>query len=89
MKEDLEKIHDKLDKMSENIVSIDKTLIRQEASLNEHMRRSLANEEAINILKDELKPVTIHVLQVKTVGKILAGLSFLAALAATVKQLLF
>lgn len=88
MKEDLDKINDKLDKVSEHIINIDKTLIRQEASLNEHMRRSLANEEAINILKDELKPVTIHVLQMKTVGKIVGGLGVLAALAVAIKELI-
>lgn len=88
MKDELEKIDTKLDKMSESIINIDKTLIRQEASLNEHMRRSLANEEAISILKDELKPVTVHVLQIKTAGKIAAWITGLVAFAVAVKELL-
>lgn len=89
MKEDLDKINDKLDKVSEDIVSINNTLIRQEASLSEHMRRSLANEKAVDILKDELKPVATHVLQVQAIGMFLLKLGAAAAAVLAVKQLFF
>lgn len=36
---------------------IAKVQVRQEEILKEHVRRSLANEEAVKILKDELKIV--------------------------------
>lgn len=67
---DFDRIHDKLDTVSEQINNIDKTLIRQEEHLKEHMRRSLANEQAIEILKNEFKPVHQHVFFVNTVVKI-------------------
>lgn len=74
MEKEFEEIHSKLDKMNDSIINIDKTLIRQEGSLNEHMARSLHNEKAIDILKAELMPIKTYMIQTKTVVKIIMAL---------------
>ena len=66
----LDKIDDKLDKVDNRIDKIDVTLGKQEVQLAEHMRRSQANEEAVAILKDEVKPVVSHVYLMGVLGKI-------------------
>ena len=67
---ELDKIENKIDKLDSRTDSIDVTLAKQEVSLAEHMRRSLANEEAIDVIKDELKPVVSHVYLMGVLGKI-------------------
>jgi hypothetical protein len=54
------------------MASMDKTLALQAASLIEHMKRSEANEKAVSLLAEELKPVQNHVLLVQSVVKFLA-----------------
>jgi hypothetical protein len=49
---------------------VDVTLGKQEVQLAEHMRRSLANEEAVEILKDEVKPIVSHVYLMGILGKV-------------------
>lgn len=65
-------IHVKLDELKDHVINIDKTLIRQEASLAEHMLRSELNEKAIDIIKEELKPIKTYIIEAKTVLKILS-----------------
>lgn len=60
----LEKVETKLDLVIENQA-------KQGVILEEHQRRSLANEEAVKVLKDELKPIYVHVIKVQTVIKII------------------
>lgn len=57
------------EKAADEIAKINVTLVAQHHTLKEHMRRSLANEEAIEVLKDELKPIQTHVTQVSGVLK--------------------
>lgn len=71
----LERIEEKIDETNEKLSSIDKTLVAQHASLNEHMRRT-------ELLEDAMKPITIHVAMVNGVVKFL---KFLAALTALVE----
>jgi hypothetical protein len=66
----LDKIDSKLDKLDTRVDNIDVTLGKQEVQLAEHMRRSLANEEAVSVIKDELKPVVSHVYLMGVLGKI-------------------
>jgi hypothetical protein len=60
-----ERIFDKLEKIEDRLTNVDITLVKQEGNLAEHMRRSLANERAVEILEEEfkreLKPITAHV----------------------------
>lgn len=77
---DFKTVIDKLDKLDSRIDNIDITLVRQEAQLAEHIRRT-------NILEQKLEPVERHVDRVNTVIKIFtyagAILSFFAGLYAT------
>lgn len=75
-----DKIEDKIDTISGDITEIKVIMARNTASLEEHMRRSLANEEAIDLLKEEFKPVRDHVKTIEGAtafamgtAKILAG----------------
>lgn len=63
----LNKIDSKIDKLDDRMDTMDKTLVRHEENLKEHMRRSAANEEAVEILRQEMKPVQAHVQFVKNV----------------------
>lgn len=67
----MEEIKEQLKQMDGRIDNIDKTLIRQEEHLKQHMIRSDMNEKAINIIVQELKPIKEHVLIVKFVIKFL------------------
>jgi len=70
----MEKFHvdviTKLDKLDERIDSVDKTLIKNTSSLEEHMRRT-------ELLETDLAPIKTHVAQVSGV------LKFLVAVAST------
>ena len=68
----LDRIEMKLDRLDQRQDVMDITLAKQETNLKEHMRRSLANEEAVAILKDELKPVINHVFLMNAIFKFTA-----------------
>lgn len=61
----LNKIEDKLDRkfdaVESRIDSIDKTLVKQEENLKEHMRRTDLAEKAIERVDSDLKPIKKHV----------------------------
>lgn len=50
-----------IDKLDSRLDSVDVTLAKQHGQLVEHIKRSEANEKAIDILKAELKPVATFV----------------------------
>lgn len=68
------KIIKDVEQIKKSIASIDKTLALQAASLVEHMKRSEANEKALELLKEEFKPVAFHVKFIQTLIKIFAWL---------------
>lgn len=84
----LEKIYDKVEALDNRVDDIDKTLTRQEVNLREHMRRSEAAEngieilkkELINLHKEEIQPIKDHVLLVKKIGKIITWILFSSGL---------
>jgi hypothetical protein len=66
----------KLDKLDDRLDSMDKTLVKQEANLAEHMRRTEVLEESVEyIRKSELKPIQNHVVMVEGVIKFIGFLS--------------
>lgn len=73
MKQLLERVIDQLDQLDTRLDSVDKTLVRQEANLKEHMRRTELLEKHYEKLHDEiyteLDPINAHVHQVKGVLK--------------------
>lgn len=61
-----------LDRIDERLDSVDKTLIKQELNLKEHMRRTELLEAQHDKLYLEIEPVKAHVNQVKAGIKIIA-----------------
>ena len=55
--------------------AIDKTLIKQELNLREHMKRTDALETLISTLESEFRPVQRHVIMVDGVVKFLGLLA--------------
>ena len=72
MKEILNRIEAKVDKLDENMTTMDKTLVKQEANLAEHMRRTELLEIQHAQIESELEPVKNHVNQIKGVLKLLS-----------------
>lgn len=81
MKEILNRIEQKVEKLDDRLDSVDKTLVKQEANLAEHMRRTEILEQQHMHIESELEPVKNHVNQVKGVIKLL---SFILPLIATI-----
>jgi archaellum component FlaC len=75
MKDLLNRVADNLDKLDDKLDGIDKTLVKQEENLREHMRRTEILESQHRDLKieihDEIKPIKSHVEQVKGISKFL------------------
>lgn len=68
----LNRIENKLDRVSEHISSIDSTLAAQHVSLKEHMRRTA-------LLESDMKPVKRHVIAVNGIFKLIGLLATLGA----------
>lgn len=77
-----------LDKFESTLNSIDKTLIRQEESLKEHMRRTELAEASINQLKADLKPVEEHVNGIKAFVRIFAAMGIIIGTVTAILKLL-
>lgn len=73
MKDQLDRLEEKIDKLSDKTASIDVTLARQAVTLEEHVRRS-------TLLEIRMEPVEKHVTMVQGALKLLAGLGTLAGL---------
>lgn len=72
--EDVKELKEKVSGIESSINSIDKTLAINTESLKEHMRRSDLNEEAIELLRREMKPIEEHVTKVNFITKIISFL---------------
>jgi hypothetical protein len=70
----------KLDKVIEKLQDIDRTLIRNTISLEEHMRRTILLEQAI-------EPLKAHVLMVNGAMKVMAVLLTIAGVVASVLKI--
>ena len=73
MKDTLNIIINQLDKLDSRLDSVDKTLVKQEENLKEHMRRTDLLEKQHNSMQknihEELEPIKNHVNQVKGISK--------------------
>lgn len=68
---EIDKIQQKLEVIDSRVDKIHTTLSVQHEVLAEHQRRSLANEKAVEIIKEELKPIVTHVHLMNLLGKLL------------------
>lgn len=72
MEETVNKLENKLDLLDTRLDKITIILVKQEQNLKLHMKRSELNEEAVRILKEEVKPIQEHVLKINFLMKIFA-----------------
>lgn len=75
-----DRILKKLDDMDDKINNIDKTLVRNTASLDEHIRRTELLEEAI-------KPVQEHVSMMKGAAKLIGYISLIVGIAVALAKI--
>lgn len=66
---------------------IDVTLAAQHVTLEDHQRRSLANEELVETLRAEIKPLSLHVAIVNRMGAAIGGIGILIGIAEGVAHL--
>jgi len=59
MKEDIEKVLDKLDSLDNRLDSVDKTLIQQHESLKYHIKRSDATDSVLDSVKEKQNTVVM------------------------------
>ena len=74
-KELILEIYKKLDILDMRVDSIDKTMIKQEINLADHMKRSDALEAMMSQLRKDMRPIEKHVLMIEGVIKFLGILS--------------
>jgi len=89
----LTKIHDKVEKVDERLDTVDKTLIKQEENLKEHMKRTDLNEEHLELFKqkveNDLAPILEHVGFIKALGKLSTIVMGIAVFVSTVLGIIF
>ena len=56
-----QKLQEKLDKVQDKVNDISESIIKNSVILEEHQRRSIANENAVTIMRAELDPIKRHV----------------------------
>lgn len=88
MEKRLDRLEEKLDVVGTQLSSIDKTLVANTVILEEHQRRSLANEKAVELLEAQILPISKHVYLVNILSK--AGLAiFCSSLGLFILQKIF
>ena len=69
MNEELNSVHEKLDKIADIMTVIQVSQAKTEVSILEHVRRTELAEENIRLIRKELDPVKIHVSKAQAVIK--------------------
>lgn len=77
------RIHDKLDRIEEQIGIINVTLAKQHEQLRFHIRRTTLLEEHLEHLRGEVKPIQRHVAIIDGGLKVLGAISAIVAFVAT------
>lgn len=87
----INKIFDRQEEMMKDISEIKIEMVKDiseiKIDLKEHMRRSFANEQAIEILKEEFKPVKTHVDYVKGSLKFIGIISLVFGILVSMVQI--
>lgn len=74
--------------INSNITQLTATAAAQQVSLEEHMRRTEANEKHLELIESRVSPLEAHVSMWAGAGKVLAILGTLAGIAAAVYKVL-
>jgi archaellum component FlaC len=89
MKDQLDKIEAKVEKIEDSISNIDITLAKQAKDLEHHIYRTSLAEENIELLRTELQPVKKHVALVDAGLKLVGALASATAFVLGVIKILF
>lgn len=81
-------IKEKLEQMESHVGDIKVTLALNTSTLQEHQRRSLANEMAVEQIRQELKPIAIHVAVVGAMAKVVGLVGTIVAIAVGLMKLM-
>ncbi len=79
MKEDFDRIHNRIEKIDDKLDNVDKHLAVYNEQLSIHIKRTA-------LLEDEIKPIKTHVDQIKGIGKVITILSLIATIFLAIKQ---
>lgn len=82
------KIWENQEVMKNDVNDIKVTLAEQHITLEDHTRRSLANEAAVELLRKQIKPIENHVLMVNFAVKILLAIGGVVGFVASLLKVL-
>lgn len=82
------KIWENQEEVKADINDVKITLAEQHITLQEHTRRSLANEEAVDLLREHIKPIEKHVFMVNAAVKIILALGGAVGFVASVLKII-
>jgi hypothetical protein len=85
----IEKLLEKLsDDANSKLHDIDKTLVKQEENLKEHMRRTELAEKRLDAIEQDLRPVKKHIARLDGVAKFLGFIALIVGIFAGVAKFL-
>jgi hypothetical protein len=88
LREEMEKLHGKLDNVQETQGEIRTTQAEQAKDIQHHIRRTDALERRVEQVAEEIKPVEDHVAMVRGVGKFLGIVATVVGIAGGIYALL-
>ena len=83
-----DKLEQKLTKVEDRLDAMDKTLVKQEANLDAHMKRSDLLEQSQNDLKEHVKPIIRVYMVAWGISKIVGGIGLVVGIGATIIKLI-
>ena len=83
LKERIERIECKVDDVKDHCNSIDKTLIKNTADIEIHIKRTDIAEQNLEKIRVEIKPINRHVIMMEGALKFVGVLALVAGLALT------
>lgn len=81
IKDKLDAIESKMDEHTKILSSVDKTLALQAQQLENHIKRTQAAEDNLDLLRKEFKPVQRHVEFINDLSKLVTFLGVIAGIA--------
>ena len=88
MDNDMKEIKNDIKEIKENLHAIDKTLVKQEENLKQHMYRTDLAEQRLEHIEDSLEPIKRHVDGMSGALKLLLVVGAVLGIALTVSKLL-
>jgi len=84
----IEKLIEQLSKdTTEKLHHIDKTLVKQEENLKEHMRRTELAEKRLDSIETDLKPIKKHIVRLDGVVKFLGFIALIVGIGAGIAKI--